>query len=131
MADTLAFGIASNSLPTGYTGVVNHFTSDYNYEKTEKDFTGNPPVVIETKKTAEKWKQVMSVLAAFSAKPDAQAVVNMLGKTDVTVTITSLDPATPISESITGTLTKATHTGDKDNWWEVSLQVEKIMTPTA
>jgi len=130
MADTLAFGIASNTLPTGYTGIVNRFTSDYVYSKTEKEFTGNPPVVIETKKTAEKWTQVMSVLAAFSTKPTAQGVVDMLGAADVTITITSLDPATPIVESITGTLTKATHTGEKDNWWEVSLQVEKIMTPT-
>ena len=130
MADTLAFGIASNALPTGYTGIVNRFTSDYKYEKTEKDFTGNPPVVIETKKTAEKWTHVMTVLAAFSAKPNAQGVVDMLGATDVTITITSLDPAVPIVESITGTLIVATHTGEKDNWWEVSLQVEKIMTPT-
>ena len=60
MADTLAFGIASNSLPTGYTGIVNRFTSDYVYTKTEKEFTGNPPVVIETKRTAEKWTQVMT-----------------------------------------------------------------------
>lgn len=130
MADTLAFAIASNSLPTGYTGIVNRFDSHYRYEKTEKDFTGNPPVVIETKKTNEKWIHEMNVSAAFSAKPVAQGVVDLLGASDVTITITSLDPATPFVETITGTLTDAHHTGEKDNWWEVSLTVEKIMTPT-
>jgi hypothetical protein len=125
MANPLIFGIQSNVFPTGFTGtVVNHFTSDYTMEKNEKDYTGNPPDVIDTRLTSIKYKHVMDVTAAFLTKPEAQGVIDML-HTDVTVTITSMDT---VSETITGELTKATITGDKEDWWEVALTVEKIMT---
>lgn len=126
MPNPLIFGIISNVFATGYTGVVvNRFTDDYNYAKTEKEFTGNPPTVVDTRQTAEKKTQVMNVTAAFLTKPDAAGVVALLG-TDVTVTITSMDT---VSETITGKLIKATHSGEKDNWWEVSLQIEHIVVP--
>jgi hypothetical protein len=127
MANPLIFGIQSNVFPTGFTGtVVNHFTSDYTMEKSEKDYTGNPPDVIDTRLTSIKYKHVMDVTAAFLTKPEAQGVVDLL-HTDVTVTITSMDT---VSETITGELTKATITGGKEDWWEVALTVEKIMTKT-
>jgi ribosomal protein S17E len=128
MPNPLIFGIQSNTMPTGYTGtVVNSFTSDYTLEKNEKDFTGNPPVVVDTRLTSIKYKHVMNATAGFLTKPDAQGVIDLLN-TSVTVTITSMDTVT---ESITGTLVKATHSGDKEGWWEVAMQVEAIMTQTA
>ena len=127
MANPLIFGITSNTFPSGFTGtVVNHFTSDYTMEKSEKDFTGNPPDVIDTRLTSIKYKHVMDVTAAFLTKPEAQGVVDLL-HTDVTVLITSMDT---VSEGMTGELTKASITGDKEGWWEVTLTVEKIMTQT-
>jgi hypothetical protein len=95
-------------------------------EKNEKDFTGNPPNVVDTRMTSIKYKHVMNVTAAFLTKPEAQGVIDLL-HTDVTVTITSMDTVT---ETITGELVKATHSGNKEDWWEVSLQIEKIMTKT-
>lgn len=128
MPNPLIFGIVSNTLPTGYTGtVVNRFTSDYDMEKTEKDFTGNPPDVIDTRMTSVKYKHVMTVLAAFLTKPDEQGVIDLLN-TDVTATITSMDT---VAETITGKLVKASHSGEKDGWWEANLQIEKICTKTA
>jgi len=127
MANPLIFGITSNTFLTGFTGtVVNHFTSDYTFDKSEKDFTGNPPVVIDTRLTSIKYKHVMNVVAAFLTKPEAQGVVDLL-HTDVTVLITSMDT---VSEGMTGELMKASITGDKEGWWEVTAEIEKIMTPT-
>jgi len=118
----LIFGIASNTFPTGYVGtVVNRFNSDYNYTETKKEYLGNPPTVVDTRMTASKKTRSMDVTAGFTAKPLESAVLALLG-TDVTVLITSLDT---VSETITGKLMKATHSGEKDGWWEVALHIEQ------
>jgi hypothetical protein len=118
----LIFGITSNTFPTSYTGtVVNRFNSDYNYTETKKEYLGNPPAVVDTRMTASKKTRAMDVTAGFTAKPLEDAVLALLG-TDVTVLITSLDT---VSETITGKLMKAVHSGEKDGWWEVALHIEK------
>lgn len=123
------FGISGNSLPGIITGaVVNTFTSDYTLEKTEKELTGNPPDVIDVRMTNLKYKHVMNITAAFTSLATAQTIVDALN-TDVTASISSLDQPTA-GEGITGKLTKATITGHKDDWWEVSLTIEAIMTKT-
>ena len=129
MADLLIFGIESNVCPTGYVGtVVNRFTSDYTYTKTEKEFTGNPPVVVETRMTAEKKTRAFNGTVAFTSKPDEAAVLALLG-TEVTMTVVSVGTSGTSTETITGTLVKATHSGEKDNWWEAALQIEKTVLP--
>jgi len=118
----LIFGIASNTFPTGYVGtVVNRFNSDYNYTETKKEYLGNPPDVVDTRMTSAKKTRSMDVTAGFTAKPLEDAVLALLG-TEVTATIVSLDT---MSETITGKLMKATHSGEKDSWWEVALHIEK------
>lgn len=118
----IIFGIKSNVSPTGYTGtVVNRFTSTYTYEKTEKEYLGNPPVVVDTRMTAEKKTRGFDGIVGFTAKPDEDAVLALLG-TQVTITVVSDDTAGE-TETITGTLMKAVHSGEKDGWWEAALTV--------
>jgi hypothetical protein len=120
MAET--FGIGSNTCPTGYTGtVINRFTSDYTYEKTEKEYLGNPPVVVDRRTTGEKKTRGFNGTLGFTSKPDEEAVIALLG-TQVTMVAVS-DDLSPVTETITGTLMKISHSGEKDGWWEATVQI--------
>ena len=119
MADTYAFGIASNSISTISGSVVE--TYEVGATASEKILTGNNAGQTPVDSRYTDKKQTVHVVFEFTSATDAKMPISLLG-TSFASGVTS-DNTSATTLSITGNVSDAKLIAHKGDWWQYDLTI--------
>ena len=119
MADTYAFGIASNSISTISGSVVE--TYEVGATGTEKILTGNNEGQTPVDARYSEKKQTVHVVFEFTSTASPSMPMDLLG-TSFASGVTS-DNTTASTLSVTGIVSDAKLIAHKGDWWQYDLTI--------